>query len=43
MERYKVKPNDQHIEIDHLFSDLTQKFGEPGVLIRGLRYKERLI
>jgi DNA-binding XRE family transcriptional regulator len=42
MERYKVKPDDQHISIDNLFKDLTQKSGEPGILLKGLRYREGL-
>lgn len=42
MERYKVTSDDSHISIDDLFSDLTQKTGEPGVLLKGLRYREGL-
>ncbi len=42
MERYKVNPDDNPISIDELFSDLTQKSGEPGVLLKGLRYREGL-
>jgi DNA-binding XRE family transcriptional regulator len=42
MERYKVKSNDHYISVDSLFSDLTQKSGEPGVLLKGLRYREGL-
>ncbi|MDP2362642.1 MAG: helix-turn-helix transcriptional regulator [Ignavibacteria bacterium] len=42
MERYKVKSDDQYISVDDLFSDLTQKSGEPGVLLKGLRYREGL-
>ena len=42
MERYKVTPDDQYALIDDLFSDLTQKSGEPGVLLKGLRYREGL-
>ena len=42
MERYKVTSDDQHISIDDLFSGLTQKSGEPGVLLKGLRYREGL-
>lgn len=42
MERYKVTSNDQYTSIDALFSDLTQKSGEPGVLLKGLRYREGL-
>lgn len=42
MERYKVTSNDQYTSIDDLFSDLTQKSGEPGVLLKGLRYREGL-
>jgi len=33
---------DQYISIDKLFGSLTQKSGEPGVLLKGLRYKEGL-
>lgn len=42
MERYKVKSDDQYISVDDLFSDLTQEYGEPGVLLKGLRYREGL-
>lgn len=42
MERYKVKADKNYVSIDELFSDLTQKSGEPGVLLRGLRYREGL-
>jgi len=42
MERYKVTSDDQYISIDDLFSDLTQKSGESGVLLKGLRYREGL-
>ena len=42
MERYKVKSDNDYISIDDLFSDLTQKSGEPGVLLKGLRYREEL-
>jgi plasmid maintenance system antidote protein VapI len=42
MERYKVTSDDQYTSIDDLFSDLTQKSGEPGVLLKGLRYREGL-
>jgi DNA-binding XRE family transcriptional regulator len=42
MARYKVPPDDQYTSIDDLFGDLTQKSGEPGVLLKGLRYREGL-
>lgn len=42
MERYKVTSNDQYASIDDLFGDLIQKSGEPGVLLKGLRYREGL-
>ncbi|MFT4060626.1 MAG: helix-turn-helix transcriptional regulator [Legionella sp.] len=42
MERYKVNSDDSYISIDDLFNDLTQKSGEPGVLLKGLRYREGL-
>lgn len=44
MERYKIKSenNSDHIPIDELFSDLTEKSGEAGVLLKGLRYREGL-
>lgn len=41
IERYKVD-SDTHVSIDELFGDLTQKSGEPGTLLRGLRYREGL-
>lgn len=42
MERYKVNSDDSYISIDDLFNDLTQKSGEPAVLLKGLRYREGL-
>jgi len=42
MERYKVTSDNQYTSIDDLFSGLTQKSGEPGVLLKGLRYREGL-
>ncbi len=42
MERYKVTSDDEYTSIDDLFSGLTQKSGEPGVLLKGLRYREGL-
>lgn len=42
MERYKVTSDDQYTSVDDLFSDLTQKSGELGVLLKGLRYREGL-
>lgn len=42
MERYKVNSDDLYISIDDLFNDLTQKSGESGVLLKGLRYREGL-
>ena len=42
MQRYKVTSDDQYTSIDDLFSALTQKSGEPGVLLKGLRYREGL-
>ncbi|HAT8623629.1 TPA: helix-turn-helix domain-containing protein [Legionella pneumophila] len=39
---YKVTSDDKHISIDDLFNDLTQESGEPGVLLKGLRYREGL-
>ena len=42
MERYKITSDNQYTSIDDLFSVLTQKSGEPGVLLRGLRYREGL-
>lgn len=42
MDRYKIKSDDQYTSIDDLFSHLTQKSGKPGVLLKGLRYREGL-
>ena len=42
MDSYKIKSDDQYMSIDDLFSDLTQKSGEPGILLKGLRYREGL-
>lgn len=43
MENYKIESdNNEYTSIDDLFCNLTQKSGEPGVLLRGLRYREGL-
>lgn len=42
MERYKITSDDPYISIDDLFNGLTQKTGEPSVLLKGLRYREGL-
>lgn len=43
MEHYKVEPDNQsYIPVDDLFSDLIDGSGEPGVLLKGLRYREGL-
>jgi DNA-binding XRE family transcriptional regulator len=39
---YKVKSVDNYISVDKLFQDLTQKSGEAGVLLKGLRSREGL-
>ncbi len=43
MENYKIKSdNKDYTSIDDLFGNLTHKSGEPGVLLKGLRYREGL-
>tara|TARA_R110000868_G_scaffold26260_1_gene101389 strand:- start:326 stop:682 length:357 start_codon:yes stop_codon:yes gene_type:complete len=43
MEHYKVEPdNKSYITVDDLFSDLIDDSSEPGVLLKGLRYREDL-
>ena len=42
MERYKVNSDEKHVPIEGLFNDMIQKSGEPGVLLKGLRYREGL-
>lgn len=42
MERYKITSDDKYTSIDDLFGDLNQKYGEPAVLLKGLRYREGL-
>jgi DNA-binding XRE family transcriptional regulator len=43
MEHYKVGPDEEgYVPVDELFRDLTQNIGEPGVLLKGLRYREGL-
>lgn len=42
IECYNVQSAEQHISVDELFSDLTQQSGEPGTLLKGLRYREGL-
>ena len=43
MENYKIKSNNEdYTSIDDLFGNLTQKSGEPSVLLKGLRYREGL-
>jgi DNA-binding XRE family transcriptional regulator len=42
LERYKVKVDSSTIPVTELFSHLTQKSSESGVLLKGLRYREGL-
>jgi DNA-binding XRE family transcriptional regulator len=44
MERYLIDEdsNDDRMSIGDVFSSLTQKTGEAGVLLRGLRFREGL-
>lgn len=42
MEQYKVSNEEDYMSIDDIFSDLTEEYGEPGVLLRGLRFREGL-
>jgi DNA-binding XRE family transcriptional regulator len=42
MEYYKIKSDDSYISTEELFGNLTQKSGEPAVLLKGLRYREGL-
>lgn len=44
IEKYKIADNDDDsvASINDVFGDLIQKHGEPGVLLKGLRYKEDL-
>jgi DNA-binding XRE family transcriptional regulator len=43
LEHYKTKSNNENdTSIDELLIHLTQKSGEPGVLLKGLRYREGL-
>jgi DNA-binding XRE family transcriptional regulator len=42
MEHYKVNVQDDYVSADKLFGELTQRAGEPGVLLKGLRYREGL-
>lgn len=42
MEQYKVSNEEDHMSIDDVFSDLVKENGEPGVLLRGLRFREGL-
>ena len=42
MEQYKVSNEEDYMSIEDVFSDLTEEYGEPGVLLRGLRFREGL-
>lgn len=44
IEKYKIETPEeqQYISPDELFSELTRKSGEIGVLLKGLRYRENL-
>ena len=44
MEQYAIDEtsDNAHTSIDEVFSGLIQKTGEPGLLLRGLRYREGL-
>ncbi|MBA2652641.1 MAG: helix-turn-helix transcriptional regulator [Tatlockia sp.] len=42
MERYKVNSDKDYTSIDDLFGGLVKESGEPGVLLKGLRYREGL-
>lgn len=44
MKRYKVASDDSndYVSVDDLFGNLTRKSGEPGILLKGLRYREGL-
>jgi len=43
MEHYKVEQdNKSYVAVDDLFGDLIEDSGEPGVLLKGLRYREGL-
>ena len=40
IEKYKLPEKSDTVSIDEVFSDLTDQYSEPGVLLRGLRHKE---
>ena len=43
IEKYKVPNQNNEIKtINDVFGDLIKKYGEPGVLLKGLRHKEGL-
>lgn len=42
IEQYKINDDEDYMSIDDVFSDLTEEFGEPGVLVKGLRARENL-
>lgn len=42
IEQYKVSNQDEYMSVEDVFSDLTEEYGEPGVLLRGLRFREGL-
>ncbi len=42
MEQYKISNEENYMSIDDVFSDLTKEYSEPGVLLRGLRFREGL-
>ncbi|WP_158615009.1 helix-turn-helix domain-containing protein [Legionella septentrionalis] len=43
IEKYKVKEGDKsHSSIEDIFGDLINEYGEPGLLLKGLRHREGL-
>ena len=42
IEQYKISDEEDYMSVEDVFSDLTDKYGEPGVLLKGLRFREGL-
>ncbi len=41
-DEYKIGPVEESVLADDLFTELDKKYTKPGVLLRGLRYRENL-
>ena len=42
IEQYKIYNDEDYMSVEDIFIDLTEEYGEPGVLVKGLRAREGL-